>query len=237
MIRHAIIQAGGEGTRLRPVTLEIPKPLVPVQGVPIASWLIRLFAKHGVERVTVVYPPKWKGIFTRWVGDGQSLPVELHEEKEPMGTMGALVHDLKFDDEPIFVTNGDELKSFDLSRMLRAHEECKAANPRHAVTLALRNAPDPSHYGVAELDGNRITRFVEKPVDPPSTWVNSGLYIVEPSVFGELDRDRRFQMFEIDLFPHLAAEGRLGASFLEGDWYDCGTLERWEKAIREWRGL
>jgi len=237
MIRHAIILAGGQGTRLRPVTLEIPKPLVTVQGTPIASWLVKLFANHGVEQATVIYPTAWRKKFEAWAAETHPVKITLWEEKEAMGTLGALAHDLALDDEATFVTNGDELKGLDLTKLAQFHADRKSEDAQHAVTIALVRVPNPSEYGVAEMDGHRIVRFHEKPEVPPSTLISSGLYVIEPKVLDEIDKSKRFLMFEKDLFPRLAEQGRLAGCQLDGPWYDCGTMERWEKAIREWRGL
>lgn len=239
MIRQAVILAGGSGTRLRPVTLEIPKPLVPVQGVPIISWQARWLARHGVEDITVVIAPKWREQFERWaeqVENDTSLNIELHEESEPMGTMGAMVHHLRDRwTEPVIVTNGDELKGLNLDALVAKHAALRQADPAHAATLGLIRVFNPSDYGVAEMDGDRIVRFHNKPAHPPTNLINSGLYVLEPSVLNEIDRSKTFLMFENDLFPVLAETRRLGGAPLEGLWYDCGTLERWEKAIHEWK--
>ncbi len=231
MITRAVILAGGEGSRLRPVTLEIPKPLVPVQGLPILTWQARWFARHGVEKLLVVAPKKWEVAFRNWATTSP-LPVEVWVEPEAMGTLGALVHHLETDlgNEPVFVTNGDELKGLDLAALASFHE-----THAPAVTVALIRVPNPSDYGVAEMEEHLIRRFHEKPAVPPSTLVSSGLYVLEPSVLSEADKTKTFLMFEKDLFPRLAEEGRLGGCALEGPWYDCGTMERWEKAIKEWR--
>ena len=154
-----------------------------------------------------------------------------------MGTMGALVHEVELGDEPVFVTNGDELKGLDLAKLLEFHEARKSEDPNHAATIALVRVPNPSEYGVAEMDGERIARFHEKPAIPPSTLISSGLYVLEPGVLDETDKTKKFLMFEKDLFPRLAQEKRLGGCQLDGQWYDCGTMERWERAINEWRGL
>lgn len=230
MIRRAIILAGGEGTRLRPITLEIPKPLITVQGKPILTWQTRWFARHGVERIMVVVPKKWETVFKTWALDQSN--VDIWVEPEAMGTLGALVHHLGKDlgSEPFFVTNGDELKGLDLTALSAFHTE-----HRPAASVALVRVPNPSDYGVAEMNGHLIKKFHEKPAVPPSTLVSSGLYVIEPSVLSEIGRDRPFLMFEKDLFPRLAGEGRLGGCALEGPWFDCGTFERWERAIKEWR--
>lgn len=240
MIRKAVILAGGQGTRLRPVTLEIPKPLVPVQGVPIATWLCRWFVSHGVQMITVVYPSRWKSAFEQWARivsqEISDATINLFEETEPMGTLGALVHLIEHGAEPLFVTNGDELKSLDLHALQSAHMEWHRDGFAPVVSIALVRVPNPSEYGVAEMDEARIVRFHEKPAVPPTTLISSGLYLVDPSVFAEVDHSKRFLMFEKDLFPRLAEEGRLAGCALEGQWYDCGTMERWERAIQEWKG-
>jgi NDP-sugar pyrophosphorylase family protein len=240
MITQAVVLAGGQGTRLRPVTYEIPKPLVPVQGKPILTWQARWFARAGVVSLLVIVPVRWVEAFRRWQKDlGEELPsleIVLWEETEPLGTMGALVHELRpvLKQDAVFVTNGDELKGLDLA-MLAAFHEREAQDAKYAVSIALLQVPNPWDYGVAEMDGRKIRRFHEKPAQPPSNLINSGLYALRPSVLEELAGREKFLMFEKELFPMLAESGRLGGCALSGPWYDCGTLERWEKAIHEWR--
>lgn len=241
MFRQAVILAGGEGTRLRPVTYEIPKPLIPVQGKPILTWLVSWFAKAGVEDMVLSIPPRWEAAFEAWRQTQTSADadsIEVWTEPEPMGTLGALVHHLRgrCGNEPFFVTNGDELKGLDLTVLANTHRQMAAQHQRYAATIALVEVPNPSDYGVAELHGRFIERFHEKPVHPPSTWINSGLYAVEPSALSVADASKPFLMFEKDLFPQLAGEHRLGGCPLDGPWFDCGTMERWDKAIREWKG-
>ena len=244
MFSQAVILAGGEGTRLRPVTYEIPKPLVPVQGKPILTWQVEWFARAGVKKILVTVPPKWIQAFEKWRNDASrfmlhvsSIEIELWAEPEPMGTMGALVHQLsdRFVDQPIFVTNGDELKGLDLKALAEFHLSHKNTQSNYTATIALVEVPNPSDYGVAEMNGDLIQAFQEKPADPPSHFINSGLYVLEPAVLRDRKHQERFLMFEKNLFPELAATSRLGGCVLTGQWFDCGTMERWEKAIKQWQ--
>lgn len=237
MYKTAVLLAGGEGTRLRPVTYEMPKPLVPVQGKAILTWQVLWFAKAGVEKFLVIIPPKWEQVFLRWKQETEKeipVQIELWTEAQPMGTMGAFVHHLadRLGSESFFVSNGDELKGLNLLSFAEFHER----NGKQAVSLALISVENPQHYGVAEMDGEKIVKFHEKPEKPPTSLINSGLYLVDPTVFSEVSKEKLFLMFEKDLFPRLASEGRLFGCGLTGPWYDCGTLERWEKAIHEWPG-
>lgn len=234
MIRKAFIQAGGSGSRLRPITLEIPKPLIPVQGLPILTWQARWFARYGVDEITVIIPPKWQAAFLRWRDDLEDVTpkVTLVVEPVPMGTLGAFVHHLSKDlgEDPVFVTNGDELKGLNLSALTSFHLEHDSL-----ATVALIRVPNPSDYGVAEMSGSKIRRFHEKPKAPPSNLVSSGLYVLDPEALDILDHSKSFLMFENDLFPPLAEAGNLAGCVLTGPWFDCGTLERWERAINEWQ--
>jgi NDP-sugar pyrophosphorylase family protein len=101
-------------------------------------------------------------------------------------------------------------------------------------TIALVEVPNPHEYGVPIMEGDKIVEFLEKPQDPPGNHISSGLYIFDPAVFDYADFKRNFLMIEHDISPHLAKDGKLYGVRLKGRWYDCGTLERYEKAIREW---
>lgn len=235
----AIILAGGEGTRLRPVTWEIPKPLLSVGRKPIINYLIDLFSAHDISEVMVVIRPHDKDEFAwwkaRWGNSFNGVNVSLSEEVQPMGTFGQWVHALQSwtGKEPFILTNGDELKEMDLTAMADFH-----AKSGGLATVALVKVSNPSEYGVAVLHGSHIREFIEKPKDPPSEFISSGLYIIDPKVaeyVGDaVANNQRFLMVEKDLFPKLAKDGKLIAYHAGGRWYDCGNFERWEKAIKEW---
>jgi NDP-sugar pyrophosphorylase family protein len=231
----ALILAGGQGTRLRPITYEIPKPLLTVKKEPILNHLIHLFERHHISEIGVIVSRDHEADFARWIHTwSKELPHEkisiFHEEK-PSGTFGWLRHLRAWlGNEKFILSNGDELKDFDLTALKNFHE-----SNRPVATIALVRVPDPHEYGVPVLDEHRIKEFLEKPTNPPSNFINSGLYILEPTIFDYADWSKDFLMIEKDIFPKVAAAGELhGYKFEDSRWYDCGNLERWEKAIKEW---
>ena len=231
----AVILAGGSGTRLRPVTLETPKPLITIKRKPILNHLLELFSRHAIDEPIILIAGSHREDFIWWQKRYQNeLPpkLKLEAEPEPLGTFGglkALQEELK---EAFFLSNGDELKDFHLTNLVEFHKN----NPAKPVaTIALVKVENPSDYGVPIMDGDKITEFLEKPQNPPSNFISSGLYVLEPEVFKYADWENGYLMIEKDIFPKLAAAGKLAGYKVEnGRWYDCGTFERWEKAIREW---
>jgi mannose-1-phosphate guanylyltransferase / phosphomannomutase len=230
----ALIQAGGMGTRLRPITYEIPKPLLPVKKKPITNHLIDLFHRNGVEDIGIIVARPHAEDFRRWQraweDELDKVKVSIFVEETPRGTFGGLEPLRDWLDTPFFMTNADDLKDLDL----RAMQEIHGAE-RALATLALTEVPNPRDYGVVRLEGNRIAEFLEKSEAPPSNLINAGLYLLDPSVLGYADFGKAQVSIEKDIFPKLAADGKL-AGFLPvgGRWYDCGNLERWERAMMEW---
>jgi len=238
-VRKAIILAGGKGTRLYPVTLETPKPLLTVNKKPIINYLIEMFKKHGVGEIAITVRKSDFEDFSwwlkRWQNDLGGVWVNLMIEEEPMGTLGLWAHQLHSwtAGEPFFLTNGDELKEVDLSKMAEQHNKIGAL-----VTIAAVEVANPREYGVLVFDGDYIKNFLEKPENPPTNFISSGLYLIDPAVRRHLEPElksgTKFLMIEKDLFPKLAADQKLAAYKSNGRWFDCGNLERWEKAIKEW---
>lgn len=232
-IRQAVVLAGGKGTRLRPITHELPKPMVPFKGKPLLAHTIELLRRNGIFDITIAAGYKAASILNHF-GDGHKYGVSLRYvvEDEPLGTAGALKLAAQHLRGPFVVTNADELKDFDLSKLFALHVRSGAIG-----TIALTRVEDPEAYGIAELDGERIKRFVEKPKahEAPSRLANAGLYIFSPEVF-DLIPDG-FSMTEIDVFPKLAELGKLYGLEVPGQWFDTGTLERYEKALIEWKGF
>ena len=234
-----IILAGGKGTRLYPVTLETPKPLLTVNKKPIINYLIDNFAKYGVNEMKIIIRPQDREDFEWWIKRYYPAPkhaeLELVEEDEPMGTFGLVAGQLQpwLNGENFFLTNGDELKEIDLKSMAEHHYQNDAS-----ATLALVEVSNPKEYGVARLDGDQIIEFLEKPDDPPTNFISSGFYLLSPDIFrytqDEIAYGQKYLMIEKDVFPKAAKNKKLFAYLHTGPWFDCGTLERWEKAIKEW---
>ncbi len=231
--RKALILAGGTGTRLRPITYEIPKAMIPIHDKTITEHLFDLFKKYGIREVYFAVGHMKEKIIDHF-RDGSKFGVKIHyiEEDKPLGTAGPIRLGKTVFDEPFIVSNGDELKDIDIEEMFRVHREENAL-----ATIALTTVTDPSKYGVANLNGSKIVEFVEKPkkADAPSNLINAGFYIIEPSVIDMIGTG--FKMLEKDVFPKLAKQGRLIGYHFSGQWFDTGNMERYEKAIKEWKGL
>ncbi len=230
-----VILAGGFGTRLRPVTLETPKPLLTVKRKPIINHLLELFERHGIDEPILLIHKDHQEDYQWWQKRyANELPKKLRieTEPEPLGTFGGLKHFTQELKETFILSNGDELKDFHLTNLIKAHRENKN---KPVGTIALVEVSNPSDYGVPVLSSDKITEFLEKPKNSPSNFISSGLYVLEPAVFDYADWSRGFLMIEKDIFPKLAMAGKLaGYKVQNGRWFDCGTFERWEKAIKEW---
>ncbi|MBI3035258.1 NTP transferase domain-containing protein [Candidatus Woesearchaeota archaeon] len=228
---NAVLLVGGRGTRLRPLTDKIPKALLEVQGKTITEHLFDLLKKYGIRDValSVGY---LKDKIKEHFGDGSGLGMNIAyvEESEPLGTAGPLKLAKGFLKDSFIVSNGDELKDINIPRMFRLHKRKNAL-----ATIALTTVDDPSHYGVAKLDGSRIMEFVEKPANPPSNLINAGFYIIEPEVIGMIPDG--FSMLEKDIFPKLARMGRLRGFPFAGQWFDIGNIERYKIAEKKWKGI
>jgi mannose-1-phosphate guanylyltransferase / phosphomannomutase len=227
---RAVVMAGGEGTRLRPITANQPKPLLPIAGRPILEHVLRLLRRHGLTE-TVVTVQFLAALVRNYFGDGDDLGMHLEyaTEETPLGTAGSVRNAAEaLSDEPFVVISGDALTDIDLSDLIKFHQSHGAL-----VTVALKAVPDPLEFGmvIADEDG-RIERFLEKP-----TWgqvfsdtVNTGIYVMERAA---LDRVAPHQAVDwsADVFPELLADGSpLYGYVASGYWEDIGTLESYAKA-------
>jgi mannose-1-phosphate guanylyltransferase / phosphomannomutase len=226
----AVVMAGGEGTRLRPMTANQPKPLLPVANRPIMEHVLRLLKKHGFEE-TVVTVQFLAALVRNYFGDGEDVGMSLQyaTEEMPLGTAGSVKNaEDALKDSPFLVISGDALTDMDLTEMCRFHKENGAL-----VTVGLTRVPDPLEFGIviADEDG-RIQRFLEKP-----TWgqvfsdtVNTGVYIMEPEVLAEVSAKESVD-WSHDVFPKLLARGAPIFGYISDKyWEDVGTLESYMKA-------
>lgn len=226
---RAVVMAGGEGTRLRPLTANAPKPLLPVVNRPIMEHVLRLLKRHGFDE-TVVTVQFLAAMVRTYFGDGEELGMHLSyaTESTPLGTAGSVKNaEAALRDESFLVISGDALTDIDLSSLVAEHRKRGAL-----VTVALKSVPDPLEFGIviAREDG-RISRFLEKP-----TWgqvfsdtVNTGIYVMEPEVFEHVPAGEAVD-WSADVFPKLVAAGApVYGHVVSGYWEDVGTLASFQR--------
>jgi mannose-1-phosphate guanylyltransferase len=221
---QALILAGGEGTRLRPLTSTVPKPVVPLVDRPFIAFMLDWLRGHGVTDIVISCGHMAAGV-RNVLGDGSAFGVTLRyvEEERPMGTGGALKYAESLLDDRFFMLNGDVLTDLDLTAQLAQHERTGAI-----ATLALTPVEDPSAYGLVRTDRDgEVTEFVEKPApDQIDTHnISAGAYILERSVLDLLQPETPASI-ERDVFPQLVGSGLYGWVG-EGYWLDIGTPERY----------
>jgi mannose-1-phosphate guanylyltransferase/phosphomannomutase len=233
----AIIMAGGQGTRLRPLTSNQPKPMIRIANLPCMEHIVNLCAHHGFTDigVTLQFMPEE---IQDYFGDGSDWGVNMRYsiEDAPAGTAGSVKmaeQQLGLQDEPLLIISGDALTDADLTEVVRFHEEKDTE-----VTMVLKSVENPLDFGIVitEEDG-RISRFLEKPAwgQVFSDTVNTGIYLIESSVMDEIpDPEEGEYDFSKDLFPKLLDQGRPLYGFVtHAYWEDIGTLEQYASAQRD----
>jgi mannose-1-phosphate guanylyltransferase/phosphomannomutase len=226
----AVVMAGGEGTRLRPMTSSMPKPLLPVVNRPIMEHVLRLLKRHGFTD-TVVTVQFLASLVRNYFGDGEELGMRLQYANEgtPLGTAGSVKNaEEALRDDTFLVISGDALTDFDLTDLVAYHKDKGAL-----VTVCLTRVPNPLEFGITIVDDDgRVERFLEKP-----TWgqvfsdtVNTGIYVMEPEIFDYVAAGESVD-WSADVFPQLLKEGRPVYGYIaEGYWEDVGTHESYLKA-------
>ena len=219
----AIIMAGGEGTRLKPVSGDTPKPLVPLCGRPVMEHIVLLLKKHGITDVCCALKYRPEEIQS-YFGSGEKWGVSMQYriETEALGTAGGVKNCADFyGSEDFLVISGDAICDFDLTHFIAEHEKRQSA-----VSLALYPHPEPLRYGLALCGKDGCVRsFVEKPdwSRVVTNLVNTGIYILSPEAMNEVPEDEVFD-FAKDLFPRLLEEGKkLFGYVADGYWCDIGT--------------
>lgn len=233
----AIIIAGGEGTRLRPLTYHTPKPLLPLCGRPIIDYQIELCRRHGIKDI-VVNLHYLADELEQHLGDGSRLGVRIRysHESAPLGTGGAVKLAAPFfDGEDMLVFNGDVLTDLDLTALLAMHRRTGAK-----ATLTVTEAQDPTAFGLVLHDADgRITGFLEKtPLEEARKytdrfWINAGTYVLHPSVFDDVPADTSWS-FERQIFPGILEKGWPFYAFESAAyWLDCGSPAAYVKAHQD----
>ena len=228
----AVVMAGGQGTRLRPLTSNQPKPMVPVVNKPTIQHILELVQRHGINEVviTLAFMPR---LIRNHLGDGSQLGMHIDYtvEETPAGTAGSIRLAKDLLDDTFMVISGDALTDFDLTGVIAFHRERQAM-----VTIALKSVGNPLEFGVVIVDEEgRIQRFLEKPGwgQVFSDTVNTGIYIIEPEVFDHIPEGQPYD-FSHDLFPKLFEMKKpLYGMVCDGYWQDIGSLEQFLQANRD----
>jgi mannose-1-phosphate guanylyltransferase / phosphomannomutase len=225
----AVVMAGGEGTRLRPLTSNQPKPMVPIVGKPCMEHILELLKEHGLDEVivTVAFMPQ---AIRSYFGDGEGLglAIEYSVEESPLGTAGSVRLASGKLDETFLVISGDALCDVDLGKLVSFHRDRQAA-----VTVGLKSVENPLEFGIVVTDEEgRIERFLEKPSWSQvfSDTINTGIYVLEPEVLQHVPTDRPYD-FSKELFPLLLEMGRPMYGYVFDDyWQDIGNLDQFRQA-------
>jgi mannose-1-phosphate guanylyltransferase/phosphomannomutase len=227
---RAVLMAGGSGTRLRPLTCDLPKPMVPILNRPIAEHIINLLKRHGITEViaTLHYLPD---VMRDYFQDGSDFGVQMTyavEEDQPLGTAGCVKNIAELLDDTFLVISGDSITDFDLSAAIQFHKMKQSK-----ATIILTHVPNPVEFGVVITDEQmRIRRFLEKPSTSEifSDTVNTGTYILDPSVLDYLPVNQESD-FSKDLFPLLLAKDEPMYGYVaSGYWCDVGHLDAYREA-------
>ena len=225
----AVVMAGGEGTRLRPLTSNQPKPMVPIVGKPCMEHIVELLKRHGFEDVivTVAFLPQ---AIRSYFGSGETLGVDIgySVEESPLGTAGSVKRAAGRLDDTFLVISGDALCDVDLTGLVEAHREKQAS-----VTIGLKSVENPLEFGIVVTDEDgRVERFLEKPSwgQVFSDTINTGIYVLEPEVLKHIPQDRPYD-FSKELFPLLLEMGRpIYGHVFDGYWQDIGNLDQYRQA-------
>jgi mannose-1-phosphate guanylyltransferase/phosphomannomutase len=225
----AVVMAGGEGTRLRPLTSNQPKPMVPIVGKPCMEHIVELLREHGFDEVvvTLAFMPQ---AIRSYFGDGEGLGVKIEYSVEdtPLGTAGSVKQAEAALQETFLVISGDALCDVDLGALLDFHREKKAA-----VTIGLKSVENPLEFGIVVTDEDgRVERFLEKPSWSQvfSDTINTGIYVIEPEVLRHIPTGQPYDWSK-ELFPYLLEMGRpMYGYVLDGYWQDIGNLDQYRQA-------
>jgi mannose-1-phosphate guanylyltransferase len=223
---RAVVLVGGEGTRLRPLTATVPKPLVDFLDRPFLDVVLDHLAAHGVTEA-ILSSPYLEETFAPFLASraGAAPALTWITETEPLGTAGAIANARDRLDGPTFVLNGDILTDLDLTALMERHRDTGAV-----ATITLTHVDDARPYGLVTTEGTRVLEFREKPSEPVPGEVNAGTYVLEPRALDGVPPGRSVSI-EREVFPALIAAGHVVSAFpSDAYWLDLGTPERYLQA-------
>jgi len=226
-LRKGIILAGGEHDPRKKVSI-----MAEVQGRTLLEWNIKLLKRTGVKELLICIPKDREDIKSRYTTQNMGMQISYYEEEYPLGTAGSLKAMKSFITESTIICYSDDLKKVDLDDMYEFHK-----NNNKICTIALTTVDDPSNFGVAVMNGNRITHFVEKPAkdSAPSKLINAGVFIIEPEMIEYIPDG--FSLIEQDVFPKLVKFDNLIGYVFSGQWLKIKTNDDLETARKEWNGI
>ncbi|HEU5440379.1 MAG TPA: mannose-1-phosphate guanyltransferase [Ktedonobacterales bacterium] len=225
----AVVMAGGEGSRLRPLTVTRPKPMVPIVGRPVMEHILNLLKSHGISDVVVTVQYMASAI-EDYFGDGSQLGMRVSYSREevPLGTAGSVKNAEDLLDEPFLVISGDALTDYNLSNIIKYHRE-----KRSLATITLAHVANPLEYGVIITDDRgHVNQFLEKPSwgEVFSDTINTGIYLLDPAIFNYIEKDKPTD-FSQDVFPQMLKKGDPIYGYVAtGYWCDVGNLAEYMRA-------
>ncbi|MFA4819909.1 MAG: sugar phosphate nucleotidyltransferase [Candidatus Aenigmatarchaeota archaeon] len=227
----ALVMAGGEGVNLRPITYELPKPLIPIRGKPVLEHQINMLKRYDITNILLAV--NYMGDKIReYFGDGKKFGVDITyiTEDKPMGTAGPISLARDYISKNFVLLNVDTLMNPNIHEMYEFHKRNKKL-----ATVLLTTTDDTTQFGVVKMRGNQVLKFVEKPSikNAPSKLINAGLCIFDQSVVNLVPK--RKMMIE-ELFSKLSRDEQLVGFLHDGTTFDVGTNKGYEKAIKEWKG-
>lgn len=230
---RAFILAGGQGVKMRPFTYELPKPMIPVKGRPILEYTIERLRDVDIRDIVILIGHLGQKIRDHFA-DGSRFGVKIRyvEEKREEGTAAPLrLATQLLRSQPFLLFYGDTLIDINVNDLIEFH-----ATTGSLATIALTSIENPSEFGVVKMHGNRVVEFLQKPPksNKLSHLIYTGVCVLEPKVL-DLVPKRGVSMLETDVFPKLARDGKLSGYLFEGQWFDIGTPEVYDRAVNEWQ--
>src|ERR1700730_3305705 len=226
----AVVMAGGEGSRLRPLTIRRPKPMVPIVGKPVMEHILNLLNRHGITEVVVTVQYLASNI-EDYFGNGSQFGMRITYSREdvPLGTAGSVKNAEDQLTEPFLVISGDALTAYNLTDIIKYHQEKGSL-----ATLMLAHVPNPLEYRVIITDEQgHIPQFLEKTRwgEVFSDTINTGIYMLDPKIFSYFEKNKSFD-FSQELFPQMLKQGDpiYGYVATEGYWCDVGNLSEYMRA-------